>query len=613
MKDGFIEDRGSVTESGTARAPEGFTNFAESISAESLEALLDVLPGMGYAYEDVPVFLENVAEFLKSHLKCERAALVLSESYGSTVAGDSIANRGEEEPEEGRSGRKEGKAGQPPLPLELLLRHGPASGRVSDLKEVCLQINEICARRSRQEDVSLISHADLEAPALFSHARSLEKLGFSFIYPILFQSDIIGLLLLSSPQQEERGAYDHRDRIFLEIGSALLALTLRNAAIRMENSRLRLNQGRPASAEAAESGATDSDEPEEPSLSLLEAGGRSFLVADPGLQESLKNWSRLAIVDVPVLIRGETGTGKELFARWIHEQSHCSGPFVPVNCASVPDTLWESELFGNVRGAFTDARQNRKGLVELAADGVLFFDEIGDMPLDMQGKLLRLIQEKRYRPLGSGQEKQAGCRFLFATHRDLQKNVQQGSFRQDLFYRISVLVQTIPSLRDRPRDIVPLMQYFLTHFCRKYRIDPARIDAGIHPTLLEYSWPGNVRELESVSLRLALEYSGQTVRQKDLMATILGTPVASSRPESQPEEGEMVGAFLQGFQNRASSDLGLASGITLDYDHLIQRYSRDILKEALERSEGNRSRAAALLGISRGRFNYQWKQLLRRG
>ncbi|MCB1171864.1 MAG: sigma 54-interacting transcriptional regulator, partial [Leptospiraceae bacterium] len=344
---------------------------------------------------------------------------------------------------------------------------------------------------------------DLQPSEIASHARSLERMGFSFIYPILFQSDIVGLLLLSPPHRAEGDDYGHGDRIFLEIGSALLALTLRNAAIRMENSRLRLNQAKPAAVRDSGLIAADQKGAEEPSL--LEAGGRSFLVADPGLQESLRNWSRLASVDVPVLIRGETGTGKELFARWIHEQSRCSGPFIPVNCASVPDTLWESELFGNVRGAFTDARQNRKGLVELAADGVLFFDEIGDMPLEMQGKLLRLIQEKRYRPLGSGQEKQAGCRFLFATHRDLEKHVQQGSFRQDLFFRISVLIQTIPSLRDRKKDILPLMEYFLSHFARKYRIESARLQAGLRGYLLEYPWPGNVRELESVSLRLALE------------------------------------------------------------------------------------------------------------
>lgn len=568
-----------------------------ALSESSIRAMLEVMPSMGYAYEDIPAFLENVVQFLKVHFECGKAALILSRAYGGTMAG----NLGRSDQITGDGSSETGI----PLPFrDLLANHSPASGSTPELREICLEIN----RQSSIDNSVSAPTSDASGSVLESYGRALNQMGFQFVYPVLLQRDLVGLILLGEAQKP----FDNQDALFVEMGSALLALTLRNAAIRRENSRLRLNQMPPAMEMNSRSLASESSKPSQtesesknnaqPGSRRIQVGNRSIVVSDALWNYSLDTWSRLATVDVPILISGETGTGKELFARWIHQESGSSGPFVPINCASVPDTLWESELFGHMRGAFTDARERRKGLVEVAADGILFFDEIGDMPLEMQGKLLRLIQERQYRPLGASEEKSARCRFLFATHRYLNLMVQTGEFRKDLYYRISTLTERIPPLRERQEDILPLLDHYLALNSSKYRIAPVQLESELRNAALNYAWPGNVRQLESLALRLSLEYPSQKPDLNQFLHALDPSRADQHATQSVANANTV-------YHEQALSDLGLASGITLDFDHLVQNYSRHILKEALERSDGNRTRAASLLGISRGRFNYQWKQL----
>tara|TARA_B100001939_G_scaffold348139_1_gene373085 strand:- start:948 stop:2912 length:1965 start_codon:yes stop_codon:yes gene_type:complete len=633
LEDRFADNREAASEE--HREEDIMDSEGPFLSAESIHSILEVMPSMGYAYEDIPAFLDNVIRFLKNQFQCQRTSLILSRAYGGILAGDSLSAaeihsrkaRQRNTPPSHNVSNESRDANSVPLPFrDLLENHTPSSERTLALKEICLEINSRFAHRidnSARESKTSLPRADLaeQDDEIQSYVRALDQMGFEFIYPILLQRDLVGLILLGHSSRP----FESRDTLFVEMGSALLALTLRNAAIRRENSRLRLNQVRPVSPPERTEGPPDSSSKsvEETRTTQgnadtrreIQVGNRTIIVSDGLWHYSLETWSRLATVDVPILISGETGTGKELFARWIHQESGSSGPFVPINCASVPDTLWESELFGHVRGAFTDARERRKGLVEMATDGILFFDEIGDMPLDMQGKLLRLIQEKQFRPLGASEERPARCRFLFATHRDLSSMVAAGSFRQDLFYRISTLNERIPPLRERSGDIQALLEYYLDVNSKKYRIQPLILDSTLKDAAIQYSWPGNVRELESLALRLSLEYPGQSPGLKQfyqaldpsyLSQTDSRSPIA---PDAARSEDDSLQSQNWKVQEKALSDLGLASGISLDFDHLVQNYSKQILQEALERSEGNRTRAAQHLGISRGRFNYQWKLL----
>jgi two-component system response regulator HydG len=211
---------------------------------------------------------------------------------------------------------------------------------------------------------------------------------------------------------------------------------------------------------------------------------------------------RLASSDVSVLIEGETGVGKEVVARQIHAMSErAGGPFVAINCAAVPAPLLESELFGHARGAFTDAKAERAGLFVQASGGTLFLDEIGELPLELQPKLLRALQERSIRPVGSNTEVAWNARVIAASNRDLEEEVLKKRFREDLFYRINVVRVVVPSLRDRDRDVLELAQHFLERDAARKNQPPCRLSAEVAKRLLDYRWPGNVRELENCVAR----------------------------------------------------------------------------------------------------------------
>jgi two-component system, NtrC family, response regulator HydG len=282
--------------------------------------------------------------------------------------------------------------------------------------------------------------------------------------------------------------------------------------------------------------------------------------------------ARVGPRDVAVLIEGETGTGKELVARAIHRASpRHAGPFVAINCAAVPITLLESELFGHARGAFTDAKTARDGLFVQASGGTLFLDELGEMPLEMQAKLLRALQERTLRPVGSNTEVSFDTRIVAATHRDLEFEIENRRFREDLYYRINVVKIAIPPLRERGNDVLLLAANFLRKAAERSRQESLTLSPQVASLLLAYDWPGNVRELEN-----CIERAVALARFSELSADDLPDKVRNYSPRrfvvSADSEGEI-----------------------LSLDELERRY----ILRALKILNGNRSRAATLLGLDR--------------
>jgi two-component system response regulator PilR (NtrC family) len=296
-----------------------------------------------------------------------------------------------------------------------------------------------------------------------------------------------------------------------------------------------------------------------------------------------------------VLITGESGTGKELVASAIHKLSlRRDKPFVAVNCGAMPEALLESELFGHVRGAFTGADRDKKGLIEAADGGTVFLDEIAEMPPTMQVKLLRVLQERKYRRVGGTEESSANIRVIAATNRDLPKRVGDGRFREDLFYRLNVIPVRMPALRERAGDVLLIAEHFLA----KYTREVGKPIAGFSPEALEllnaYPWPGNVRELENVIERaVALEH------QARIMPATLPENLRDGKPAIE----------------RAPSGVGLSPATTLAAEgdgFKLEQHLRDIershLEQALERAGGVQTRAAEILGLSFRQFRYLAKK-----
>ena len=298
-----------------------------------------------------------------------------------------------------------------------------------------------------------------------------------------------------------------------------------------------------------------------------------------------------------VLITGESGTGKDLVARAIHYNSlRRERPFVALNCGGVPETLLESELFGHMRGAFTGADTNKKGLIEVAEGGTVFLDEIGEMTTTMQIKLLRVLQDRRFRRLGGTEETQADIRVIAATNQDLEKAVANGRFREDLFYRINVIRMHLPPLRERKDDIPLLAEHFLSKYAELMKKPVRSVSQASLPLLQLYGWPGNVRELENVIERaVALEQTPAIL--PDSLPPHVRTPAASMRDETHPgsripDPGVMLPDLGEGFDLEARGEDF--------YRHYIAR--------ALERAGGVQVKAAEMLGMSFRSFRYYAKK-----
>ncbi len=285
----------------------------------------------------------------------------------------------------------------------------------------------------------------------------------------------------------------------------------------------------------------------------------SGLVAEsPAMRRLVAVVVRVAAVDSPVLIRGESGTGKELLAQALHRSGpRREKPFVPVNCSAIPEALLESLLFGYRKGAFTDAREDRPGLFQVADGGTLFLDEIGDMPAALQAKLLRTLQDSRIQPLGAATPLDVDVRVVAATHRDLETMCSTGAFRYDLYYRLNVIPLPIPPLRERPEDVVPLVGHLLAKHARRLGRSGLTVSRGALDLIRAYSWPGNVRELENAIERAVVFCEGDTIGPDDLPDS-LRTPGATAseqeiRSLSTVEREQIARALLAVKGNKAAA------------------------------------------------------------
>ena len=313
---------------------------------------------------------------------------------------------------------------------------------------------------------------------------------------------------------------------------------------------------------------------------LVERHRLEGIIGESGrMQEVLALAKRVAPSDATVLIRGESGTGKELIARAIHFNSpRASGPLVNLNCAALPEQLLESELFGHEKGAFTGAVAQRKGRFEQADGGSIFLDEIGDLSPALQVKLLRVLQEREFERVGGNRTLTVDVRVLAATHRDLERALRDGTFRDDLYYRLNVVTIQIPPLRERREDIPPLLEHFVRKFAEKNRRDVTGLTAAARDALLKYEYPGNVRELENVVERAILLCRGRVIDLEDLPATV--------RPGQR----------------------GGAEPLPKDLPGILADIERQAIASALEQSGGVQTQAADSLGISERVLRYKMKK-----
>ncbi len=308
------------------------------------------------------------------------------------------------------------------------------------------------------------------------------------------------------------------------------------------------------------------------------------------MQDVYKAIGRVAPTDATVLIRGDSGTGKELVARAIYQHSlRAEKPFLVINCVAIPETLLESELFGYEKGAFTGATHRRMGKIEQAHGGTIFLDEIGDMPLNLQAKMLRLLQEKSIERLGGRQTIPVDVRVIAATNRDLETAISEGRFREDLYYRLKVVTIRLPYLRERPEDIPLLAEYFLARFTAEAGVKNPGITAQAKTLLSDHSWPGNVRELANTVQKALIFNRGAPLSSEDIDQAI--------REKGPAQNGQQVSKD-QVLRQLVRQDLSGKTGGNL-FDALMDRYASVLIGEALNLAGGNRSRAAKMLGLSR--------------
>lgn len=331
----------------------------------------------------------------------------------------------------------------------------------------------------------------------------------------------------------------------------------------------------PIGGAAAIESTIDCSEPEATTVKVRPVSMAGVVGRSAALTRVFDLIDRIAPSLCTVLITGESGTGKEVVANAIHNSSRrADGPMVVVNCGAIPEALLESELFGHAKGAFTGAHVAKIGRVALAQGGTLFLDEVGELPLSLQVKLLRLLQQHDYSPVGDSRTIHADVRIVAATNMDLEQAVAQGMFRKDLYYRLNVIHIRVPSLRDRPDDVSDLVDYFLKTQISRTGRDGVRISPRAVELLRSWTWPGNVRELENTIERAVILAPTDTIEPDDLPSNIRG--LSSERTEaSQLPDGGM------------------------DLRRAVESYENDLIRQALERTGWNKNRAARLLGLNR--------------
>jgi two-component system response regulator PilR (NtrC family) len=320
-----------------------------------------------------------------------------------------------------------------------------------------------------------------------------------------------------------------------------------------------------------------------PAEGSLIAGSFDFIGRSRAMWPVLEQIPQVARSEATVLVTGESGTGKELLARAIHAASPRSGqPFVPVNCGALPEGLFESELFGHVRGSFTGAVSDKQGMMREAHGGTLFLDEVGELTPGLQVKLLRALQEKKIRPVGGNREFDVDVRVIAATNKDLKKQVEEGKFREDLYFRINVIHLHVPPLRDRAEDIPELVRHFVGKACVRLGVEPKQIHRDAIAVLENHSWPGNVRELENVIERTVATESSQLITVSSLPPSIL---------DSELEAGVLPG-------------LSVLPEAGLDIEAHVDTIRRDLMRQALQRAGGVQKDAARMLRMTYRAFRY---------
>lgn len=472
-----------------------------------------------------------------------------------------------------------------------------------------------------------------QAETLETAVAVLEKRDFDLVITALELPDGSGMDVLQKCRPKGikvlvmSGHFDTRTvtSILRVEGNELLEKPLQRASCQRAVRQL-LGSESPPTPDTEKSALLAQSEPlDEPRSVALPVGPEEIVGTCPELNAILESLLKVADTDAEVLILGESGTGKEVIARAVHIASHrAQRPFVAVNAAAVPEMLLESELFGHTRGAFTGAQAKRKGLIAAAEGGTLFLDEIGEMPMGQQAKLLRVLQEKTYTPVGSDREHRADVRVVAATNANLLEQVQKKKFRADLYYRLNVFPLHLPPLRDRGQDILLLAQHFIGRSNAKRRRAVDGIAPELEALFLSYYWPGNVRQLENVIDRLVIEVGKGQLELKALPADLRTTLESNSDASPDPplDESQSIVRLLANLiqpSERAgpsvpqqetvsaittTDPMGFLDGAELPEgglelrDFLVALEYR-FIDQALSRSDGNRNRAAQLLGLKR--------------
>src|ERR1700687_5420735 len=479
----------------------------------------------------------------------------------------------------------------PDLPLEVCTEGEHAPGYLGDDKV----ISDVEALPFRDEN----------------HMRVARTLGIRSLLkiPLPFDGGPIGAVSFSSSTP---GKYSPEDMVFARRVADHVSLTLSHQ--RLAEEQRRATEARERAAQLEER--VDALQPE-----LETTPGYRRVVGDSKLwHDVLTLAAKVAPTETTVLLTGESGTGKEVVARFIHRGSpRARGPFVALNCAALPETLLESELFGHEKGAFTGAMATHPGRIEQAAGGVLFLDEVAEMSPGVQAKLLRVLQEREFQRLGGTRPIKANMRLLAATNRDLEEALARGQFREDLYYRLRVFEIRLPPLRERPEDILPMAESFLEELGPAVGRPAAGISRQAHEALLSYRWPGNVRELRNVLERASILCDGGLITVEHLPVELgSGHPAAvgalrrSGGAVQQPGAGHGAYAVVfggpQGPQGAPASPGGDPAGAGVVFPPggvNLEMVERDLVAKALQEARNNRSRAARLLGISRSQLYYK--------
>lgn len=389
--------------------------------------------------------------------------------------------------------------------------------------------------------------------------RSLNRSELSFLcVPIKYDNRVVGVI--SADKVAQNVSSLDQELAMLSSVAELIARAVHTRAIEEENRRLRLIIGR-----------TQTPLPE-------------LIGNSKAMKEIFGQISVVASTNTNVLIHGETGTGKELVARAIHLNSpRRSGPLVSINCAAIPDTLIESELFGYEKGAFTGAVTRKVGRFEEADGGTIFLDEVGELSASAQAKLLRVLQEKEYQPLGSTRVVKVNVRIIAATNRDLENDVKSGKFRSDLYYRLNVFPIYIPPLRERGSDIILLADHFVLKYAKEFNKPVKRISAEVLDMLLNYPWPGNVRELEHCIERAVLLANGESIETIHLPPSLQSYTTKDTKKEKKRFKGRLK--------------------------KVIEKQEQILIMDALRETQGNQTEAAKILGTTKRILRYKIQKL----